>query len=94
MEYTHAKYETDIQNLNIYKLKLEREIDQLRSQAMGGGDRTEDYLRLCQEKNEIERQRADYEAKFSTLMDDYSVRIKLKSDYFLPPLIILNVSHD
>ena len=76
MEYTQAKYESDIQDLNIYKVKLERVIDQLRSQAMGGGDHTEDYLRL----NEIERQRADYEAKFSTLMDDYSVRIKLNCD--------------
>ena len=80
MEYSNAQYESDIRNLNIYKVKLEREIDQLHSQAMGGGDHTEDYLRLRQEKIEIEQQRADYEAKFSTLMDDYRVRLTLNCD--------------
>ena len=74
MEYTNFQYESDIRNLNIHKVKLEREIDQLLSQTMGGGDHTEDYIRVCQEKDEIEQQRADYEVKYSTLMDDYKVR--------------------
>ena len=77
MEYANAQYESDIRNLNIYKVTLEREIDQLQSQVMGGGDNNDDYLRLRQENNEIERQRAEYEAKFSTLVDDYRVRMTL-----------------
>ena len=80
MEYTNSQYESDIQNLKIYKVNLRREIDQLRSQAMG---HTKDYRRLCQEK-EIEKQR--YDAKFSTLMDDYRVRITLNCGEILNSL--------
>ena len=61
----------------IDSLALKRELEQLHSGKMKEFDHGNAYQRLLFERDEIERQRKEYELKYGSLMDAYSVRINL-----------------
>ena len=67
-----AQTESELKDKQIDNVGLKRELHHVRSEKM---EEYDDHRRLLLERDEIERQRKEYELKYGDLMDAYSVRI-------------------
>jgi len=64
-----------VKTLKIDNVKLNREMEQLRLAKMKEFDHRGEYQRLMNEREDMERLKIEYEAKYSDLLDSYTVRI-------------------